>query len=818
MSDQLPDIIPVDKFVEDQVQAKEPTEISDQSSSPDIIPADQFVSDEDKYGTTGQQLKTAAEHAASSATFGLSTKAETALGVKPEDIRARTEENPVSATVGSIAGLFIPGAPEAEALGIAGKAGAKAFGLAVPTGSRALSKVLYKAGQGAVKGAIENAMFQGGDEISKHFTEDPDQSTQTAIADIGLSSLIGGGIGGAFGVVPALFSGSKADKFADEMRSRFNEHLTNPELGTQTADELSGYHSSTTKGSNDLYHGQYDTAGARIPGVKDQAIAKLVPELNDTIVSKGVDNVSNTVQSKLEEMKADIDTYQPKFTKALEKDFSKWQETVQKPDATASDIYFATEDLKRNLQTRSKIGIPIDNTNPAYDSIQSFKKLAVDLRKGLEDTEVWGDAGKFQRDTNQAFAKFQPALKDFNQSFATKINGIHTVDPDKVQTYLNLTSKDKGVIRSEKLQNYLKAGDKYREAINEAHAKIGVEKPFDSKSVNSASLALGKLSPGAKAADAIVKNLVTKGAGESVGAVGGVLAGWPGYMVGKHIAGPILDSVFPSIIKPLLGSAADGTALKHSLDFAMAFSKGETAINKGIYNIFKAGKESIPASMMPSEKNIKKLDETLKDLKNNPEPLIGTGGKVGTYLPNHGQALSQTAMNAVNYLNSQRPQVPKISPLDADQEPDPIAKDQWNRTLTIAQQPLSILDHIKEGTVQPTDIKTMIALYPGLYQKLSSKLFDGMASHADDTENPIPYKTKMGLSLFAMHPLDSTMAPAGILGAQVVFAQQKQTQQPQEQSKPKKGTAASAKAMNVVTQSYQTPTQARSAERQNVKS
>ncbi len=799
-----PDIIPADKFIEDSAPEHEAR------STPDVIPADQFVSDEEKYGTTGQQLKTAAEHAASSATFGLSTAAETGLGLAtPEAIRARTEENPVSATAGSIAGLLIPGAPEAKALTTVGEAGAKALGLGA-VGSKLASKV----GAGAVKGAIENALFQGGDEVSKHFAEDPDQTSQTAIADIGLSSLIGGGIGGAFGSVSPLFNESKAGKFVDEMKTRFNEHLTNPDLGTQTADELSGYHSSTTKGSNDLYYGNYDQAGARQLSVKDQAIAKLVPELNQTILDKGVGDVMNTVTSKLEEMKADPDTYQPKFTKALEKDLSAWRQVVDDPGSKSSDIYFATEDLKRSLQNRSKIGIPIDNSNPAFDSIKGFKKLASDLRKGLEDTDVWGDAGKFQQDTNKAFTKFAPALKDFNQSFTTRINGVPTVDPDKVQTYLNLTSRDKGAIRSEKLQNYLDAGDKYREAINEAHSNIGAERLFDAKSVNSASMALGKLSPGAKAADSIVKNLVNKSGGEVAGSIGGVLAGWPGYMVGKHVAGPILDSVVPSIIKPLLGSAADGTALKHAIDYMGAFAKGETAINKGVSNIFKAGKEAIPASMMPSDKEKSKLDKTLSDLKDNPEPLIGTGGKIGTYLPNHGQSLAQTAANAVTYLNSQRPQVPKASPLDATQEPDPIAKDQWDRTLQIAQQPLSILQHIKDGTVQPVDIKTMHALYPGLYEKISGKLLSEVANQGSK-EEPIPYATRMGLSLYAGQALDSTMSTAGILGAQVTFAQNRQG--PQVQQKPKKATAASAKAMNAVVQSNMTPTQARSAERSGIK-
>src|ERR1700722_7344260 len=182
----------------------------------------------DIYGTIGQQIKTGLEHAASSATFGLSTAAETGLGIaKPEDIRARTEENPGLSTISDIAGLLTPGAPEAAALSTVGKAGATALGLGVKGASWA-----SKIGAAGVKGAIENAMFQAGDEASKKFTQDPDQTAQTAISHIGLSGLLGLGIGATagavFGSVPELWNGSKADKFVTDMKDRFQEHLTNP--------------------------------------------------------------------------------------------------------------------------------------------------------------------------------------------------------------------------------------------------------------------------------------------------------------------------------------------------------------------------------------------------------------------------------------------------------------------------------------------------------------------------------------------------------------------------------------------------------------
>ncbi len=746
-----------------------------------------------KFGALGA----AAEGAASSATFGASTKAETALGIStPEEIRQRAEDFPKSHVAGELAGLLTPGAPEAKALTKAGELASTAV-----RGSGFLSRV----GRTAVKGAVENAMFQAGDEVSKSFSEDPNQTAQTAITDIGLSSLLGGAIGTGFGVVPELFNKSGADKFVTDMSNRFKEHLTNPELPTQAADNLADFHADTNAGTDSLYKGDYSQTGERLPNVKDQAIQQLVPEMNTTIQDKGIGEVTNHVADKIEKMKADTDTYLPKFTKALESDFSKWQEVANNPEAKSADIFKATEDLKRTLQTRSKIGIPIDNTNPAFDSIKELKNTANYLKKSLEDESVWGKAGEFQKNTNKAFTDFLSPLKDFNRSFAQKIGDEYKVDPDKVNSYLNQVSKEKGSIKSEKLQNYLKAADEYRSTINQAHENIGIAGPFEKQSTELLGGINSKLSHGSRAADSIVKTILHHGAGEAAGAVGGSMFGWPGYMVGKHVAGPVLDSVIPKLIKPVLGSAADGTAFKAAVDYIGAFSKGETQINRGINNLFKAGKEVLPSTLMPSEKDRSKLDKQLKDLASNPEPMTNIGGKTGHYLPDHGQALSQTSMAAVNYLNSQRPEAVKVSPLDKQPSVDPMQKAQWNRTLNIAEQPLVALSHIKEGTLQPNDVKTITTLYPGLYQKLSSNIVTELSERTDKSD-PIPYRTKMGMSLFLGHSLDSTMLPQAIIAAQPQPAQQ-----PQQQA-TKKPTAASAKSMEKVAQSNMTPQQLRQAQ------
>lgn len=141
--------------------------------------------DYDRLGTPGQQLLTGVESAAKTATFGLSTGAEVAAGVNPEDIRKRGEINPVARVTGDVAGavgsLALPGG-----------------GIISAAGKLAAKQAATKLGARVAREAVEGIVFQAGDEVSKKFINDPNQTVQSVVANVGLSGLLGGSVGAAF--------------------------------------------------------------------------------------------------------------------------------------------------------------------------------------------------------------------------------------------------------------------------------------------------------------------------------------------------------------------------------------------------------------------------------------------------------------------------------------------------------------------------------------------------------------------------------------------------------------------------------------------
>lgn len=177
---------------------------------------------EEKYGTGTEQLKTGLEGAANAATFGLSTGLQTGLGIStPEDIMARREVNPGAYMTGQVAGLvgssFIPAVGAANLLTKAGAGAAKIAGVA------AAETALGKIGSAAVRAGVENAVFQGGDEVAKMLASDPHQSVETAITNVGLSGVLGLGVGGALGAVNPLWKvtmGGKVGSMLDSVKNK----------------------------------------------------------------------------------------------------------------------------------------------------------------------------------------------------------------------------------------------------------------------------------------------------------------------------------------------------------------------------------------------------------------------------------------------------------------------------------------------------------------------------------------------------------------------------------------------------------------------
>jgi hypothetical protein len=227
--------------------------------------------------------------------------------------------------------------------------------------------------------------------------------------------------------------------------------------------------------------------------------------------------------------------------------------------------------------------------------------------------------------------------------------------------------------------------------------------------------------------------------------------------------------------------------------------KGDALLNKGVHDIFQVGTKAVP-SFHASPKDIAKWDRLVAQRQDNPNEQVQAmaNNDLGHYSPQHQVALTQSATQALQYLQQLKPKPYQASPLDRKIEPTPEQNARYERALSIAQSPNSIFEHIKNGTLQASDIQDLNAMYPALYKNMTQKITNAMMSHTAD-EGSIPYKTRVSISLFLGQPMDSSMNPMSIMAAQ-----------PQPQAPPQQGGAGKPKPAQLKGKSnsmYQTPGQ-----------
>lgn len=247
---------------------------------------------------------------------------------------------------------------------------------------------------------------------------------------------------------------------------------------------------------------------------------------------------------------------------------------------------------------------------------------------------------------------------------------------------------------------------------------------------------------------------------------------------------------------------------KSMVDYMVNTYKGETIIAKASKNLFKAGAQVIADNKIPTEADRMKLDKLVTKIQDKPQEYMNQPqGHLGHYLPDHQMAATESTLNAAKYLANLKPHPHQISPLDKPIPPSKAQEARYHRALDIAQQPAIVLDHIKHGTLQPSDIQDLKSMYPGVYQSMAQKLSNDMISTASE-EHPIPYKIRMGVSMFLGQPVDSTMTPASIMAAQPKpnAPQMPNQQQPMH---GRKGASSLGKSNN----QYRTPGQAAESDR-----
>jgi hypothetical protein len=334
-----------------------------------------------------------------------------------------------------------------------------------------------------------------------------------------------------------------------------------------------------------------------------------------------------------------------------------------------------------------------------------------------------------------------------------------------------------------------------------ANAKDGVETAGEVAWEDVASrVPMGGKAPGYKAAKGFldkVSNMASEAIADTAGAFAGHLTNIPGAealgaYIGHHGIKPLVRTILPTLIKPILETESSAAGMKAAFDAVNSILQGETLANEAVKVMFEQGTSTSLDYLLPDQKRIDQLEKSLHHVAGNPDSMFEVGGDTGHYMPQHQSALAATAQNAVSYINSQRPRVNQPAPLDRAIAPSAAQMSDFNRTLAIAEQPLSILSFAHKGTLKHKDLQDLQVLYPHMAPSLIQKVSNSMIEHMSKGKS-VPFRMRGPLGVMLGKPMDSTFTQPAIMAAQISQAP-KPPPQPPGSTTPKRSTAKLGKS------------------------
>lgn len=850
---------------------------------------------EQKYGSPGQQAIAGLEGAAEGLTFGLSTGAERAAGVNPEDIRGRKAVNPGTHTAGELGGLAVGsiyGTGEAKALEVGGEMAAKAAGL----GSKAT--LLDQVGAHTVKAAFQSGLVQGGEEISNAFAQDPNQTAESAIADMGLATAMGGVFGGALGAAgqglkritptfiseldrPAMEAGDfrssiqNSNIIKDSEKPGILDGLTKqkkeaPEikaaaerLGAPVMEGMTSDSPLVQKAEDSLINGAPTYSGIRRKALYEEGHQKAVAALDEVLGPEGTttkaelgNSLKDSIVAQLEEQNAPIKAMYDKLKESHEviplengisdsiaNQISKIKELSLSPSSPEGQLAKRVLGEVGNLKTVDDVKAykSILNRSISPTASSGEKRMAGmigDMLTGVEESSVEKFASDMaktpgeQREllalidqrkaANFAYKELISKVKTLSEQLGKgRVYGLQDavhfmrdkLTPEEVVQKL-FSKKDSEFLKffSKEFPNEMELMRMYqKQALREVASKAGTFSPkvlFNN--INKlepeiqrslfAPPELQKLQDAETYIRAFPKNFNPSG-------TSGMTAFRQFF---EHPMGAAIANARDLGIEQFLKLVSKAPEVNNATELAKATVRGWNKASKGIKSILDPVRAELPSNVIDLTSRREKLDKLVQDYRKNPEKIVSMGDN--NPVPEYATAFSAVSSRAINYLSMLKPDESPKNIFDSKMPASPDKLAAYNRALDIAQNPLTVLKNIKDGSFTPNDLVTLKVIYPSLYNSLSQKMQMEMINAVHD-EKVIPYRTRMGISMFLAQPVDSTMTQSAIAAAQMSQSTQGGQQPQQSPAPPKKSNAA----LNKLSQGYQTPGQSRDVRNQRQK-
>lgn len=320
--------------------------------------------------------------------------------------------------------------------------------------------------------------------------------------------------------------------------------------------------------------------------------------------------------------------------------------------------------------------------------------------------------------------------------------------------------------------------------------------------------------------------------------VGGPSGAWNAakWSVGKNIGNVVLGNQAkkiaswtskkvapPVILKILSNNTTEG--MLEALDHADQVARGINMVDNAVEGVFRgagttagraAGKRKEIEDWIEGGGPARDMQQEIHSQMEAPQGFAEGGevsqpiqkpNGVAIHFPEQNMVMQSAKARAGNYLSSLRPNAnaPKLA---FDASPDTERqKKTYNKALDIAAEPLSVLNHIKNGTVEPEHLKHLNSMFPEVANLLKEKAVEKITKEQLKGKRP-NYKVRQGLSMLLGTPLSGELTPQNIAAAQATFAHKK-LDRPDQPSGSAQRAKPNTRPLSKSDQAYLTDDQAR---------
>jgi hypothetical protein len=580
-------------------------------------------------------------------------------------------------------------------------------------------------------------------------------------------------------------------------------------LGVDTIKALAVPQSEITKNARNLaaLHEeintlQHDVLAASRGEAKRSAFREMVPVEQIPAARLEVVRVFDDMQGRLEEMsKAAPGNYDfPVARKRLADMVSVYKQKADEIMANighegratqGGELHGLVDNFKRDLYKENENIIPIVNgdraaTEAQLETAKALDKMYKDAAASLENKAVWGEkAGEVQQKMNQSytaaldhskrrsdhrFVEIYPGtngelrVNSRPQGFEDYVGGLATSKSDLDEKWL-LSQQKKMLDVGKNTVDLYQPGEGVAAKFRQWESKV---KEFEALHGNTKKTITLK-----NQYESLMKDVAHTGQGVTM--VGALAGGVPGAVVGgviQMLANPL--RVLPVIaqLSRIIEKAQANFAGKIDGAVAAMVSDSFKTITPIARSIAQRGITentlSTKLSYHPEESHdtYKSLKQEIIQLANNQAYAAARLTEATKSITNGAPKLSQTLQMKANigiqFLSSKMPKTYGDKQLMTAAD---VAK--FHRYTRAVDNPMSVLDDLKNGRINPEGVEALRAVYPELYKQVVSGTLSKL-SEGGKLEK-LPMASKVKLSKLLGMPLTSAMRPANINLSQLLM-------------------------------------------------